>query len=516
MSEKAYDYNDTIEQVCELLQTATTPEAINELSAGFNRLSQDLTPPLFLFLRVDGPFLEIFEAILTNISFSALFSLLAAPDNRLIVSVVELTEKLLEPVTWDMIHEKFENFICLGLDHPHTKVKILVLNQFLRCNLLSGKFNPNYAPSIWECLIGDSNSNHVNLSLNVLIHLSSYKNCAKFIYTEESLAVIHDILAMDTSHRFRVYDIVANTIINSEDATSIFEKNDILSKFASEFKSNDSLIIVNALELLPKMTQNKTAADYFISQNILDLLSDFIKDPEILGVKYDFLRSFSLKTFSKLINSKGLDFISISNKYSFINTLSKHLDQSSDITLRITSITCLGILALNSDFLKHLDTEYEILDQFLQILQSATGDVKLESLRTFSCILEKNPPIDTKVDEINQKLFKKCFAFLLKTIINNIEDQAIASFSVIQKFILYTWSHNIVSQSQSFLSFLVEKSDFSLTLQDLKFSVITVITKNEKFLESIPEPFSGKLLLAANKNTKIESDAIPSVATLTI
>ncbi|KAJ2438400.1 hypothetical protein IWW46_004905, partial [Coemansia sp. RSA 2440] len=78
MSEKEYVKN--IKLICELLQSDPTPGVILKLRESFETLSKQLKA---------GPFLEVFEATLSNIPFSALFSLLAAPDNKLIVTVAE-------------------------------------------------------------------------------------------------------------------------------------------------------------------------------------------------------------------------------------------------------------------------------------------------------------------------------------------------------------------------------------------------------------------------------------------
>ncbi|KAJ2361023.1 hypothetical protein H4S01_005455, partial [Coemansia sp. RSA 2610] len=97
MPEKEYEAN--IKQICELLQSDPTPEVIQGLRDAFEALSKQLRA---------GPFLEVFETTLSNIPFSALFSLLAAPDNKLIVTVAGVTGLLLKPVTWPMVHQTFE------------------------------------------------------------------------------------------------------------------------------------------------------------------------------------------------------------------------------------------------------------------------------------------------------------------------------------------------------------------------------------------------------------------------
>ncbi|KAJ2499506.1 hypothetical protein GGI11_007953, partial [Coemansia sp. RSA 2049] len=109
MSDK--EYVATIKQICEFLQSDPTPDVIQGLRDSFSNLSMHLKA---------GPFLEVFETTISNIPFGALFSLLAAPDNKLIVSVADVTGQLLNPVTWTMVHQTFEDYIIQGLAHPHS------------------------------------------------------------------------------------------------------------------------------------------------------------------------------------------------------------------------------------------------------------------------------------------------------------------------------------------------------------------------------------------------------------
>ncbi|OMJ20213.1 hypothetical protein AYI69_g6302 [Smittium culicis] len=183
------DYNDTIKQICELLQSGTTPEAIKQLAEQFDMLS----------------------SFLTN-----------APDNKLIVSVVNVTEKLLDPVTWDMIQEKFD-------------------------------FSNEYPSYIWACLKEPIDSELVQETSKALLSLSNYENFTEKLFDESSMEVIKSVLNMDASHRYLVYDIFINSIIQFEDSASFYEKESLISQIPLDISSNDPLIVLNALELIPKV-----------------------------------------------------------------------------------------------------------------------------------------------------------------------------------------------------------------------------------------------------------------------
>ncbi|KAJ2692785.1 hypothetical protein H4R19_006097, partial [Coemansia spiralis] len=122
MSERGHAQD--IRVICDLLRSEPTADVIQALRVRFGNLSKHLKA---------GPFMEVFEAILASIPFSALFSLLTVPDNKLIVTVAGVTGQLLKPVTWPMVHETFEAYIVQALNHPHPAVKTLVLNQLLKC-----------------------------------------------------------------------------------------------------------------------------------------------------------------------------------------------------------------------------------------------------------------------------------------------------------------------------------------------------------------------------------------------
>ncbi|PVV04188.1 hypothetical protein BB560_001328 [Smittium megazygosporum] len=453
------DYKVAIDEACELLQSATTPEAIKELVKAFDKLSDYLT---------HGPFLEVFEAILTNIAFSTLFSLLAAPDNRLIVSVANLTQKLLEPVTWDMIHEKF--------GHPHPKVKLMVLSQILRCDLSTDQFDVDYSPAIWECLIGKDEDQHINMALN----LGSFENCVDFIYTQESISVIKKIMAIDYSHKFRVYDVIATSISNSDAVASVLIESNVLLSLVLDFSSSDPLAVSNCLNLLPKMTSSRTFCEYIASQNVFDVISGLMKTGEIDGVSYDFAKSFS-----------------------------------------ISAVQALGDIASDREVLKSLYQQKHLLNEYISLMDSAIEDLKLQCLSTFVAILEKPIPINSEIADINHTLFSKLnngdfLQTLLKNCSGVFDEEIFFSLKIIKYMIDYPWGYKELAQSQNFLNFLIEKSNLNSSLKELKFSIISFFVKHQDFEKMVPDPQASKLKTIASNDSHDVLETIPAVQAMNL
>ncbi|PWA03083.1 hypothetical protein BB558_000761 [Smittium angustum] len=485
MQSQENDYNQAIFDVCDLLQNATTPEAIKQLIEAFNKLTG--------FLKA-GPFLEIFEAILTNISFAALFSLLAAPDNRLIVSVVDLTERLLQPVTWDMIHEKFEEFIIIGLEHPHPR------------------FNPMYSTYIWSYLKGETDSELTTYASNVLNILSKYPKGIDELYTESSLTNIRSLLNMDTSHRFLVYEIMSSSILNSPNAVEYFKQEGLLEKFVAEFQNDDPLALINAMELVPVTCKSEDFSEYLVTTPILSKISHLISPGE---PEFDFLKSAALKTFSRLSDSKGLNYSQVCIEHSFFKKIVECMEQSNDTTLKLTTIECLGILGFNPDVLRFLSKEKLVINAFTSIFESSAGSARVECYKTLSCILEKTPPIEEDISEINHNIYisikgGNLLPILVRSSMEVFQDVSFSALSVLQKLGLYKWGQRELSQSQQFTNLILDTSRDSLFIKELKLSIASSIVASSSFLEMFPEDSALKLKrLASGKATE---SAAPQVA----
>ncbi|KAJ1642026.1 hypothetical protein LPJ64_006085 [Coemansia asiatica] len=471
------DYVKTIKQICELLRSDPTPEVINGLRESFEDLSKQLRA---------GPFLEVFETTLGNIPFAALFSLLAAPDNKLIVIVAEVTGQLLKPVTWSMVHQTFEDYIVQGLDHPHPVVKCLVLDQFLKCEQSSDPFSPQYGPHLWKCLSGKNDSDSTKTAKKALVHLFEIGMGIDYLLTSESIAVVRKLLAGSESQRFRIYDVMAAAIKKSDSAFEFFRQEGILDTFLSEAASGDILVSVNFYETVPKFCSSAVPFEYLVSTGVfskaLQCLIDAEKDK---GVTSSLMQVAVLKLFSRMVDVEGADAKTFLEKHAFVNELTNILESSeSSSELRSTAISCLGTIGNSPRALEYLTEEKKALAAFAEIYKSSLSHMRVECLQAIACIFGHSQTPSKEMSQACYELYMQLdngglLVSLTKEIMKGFEESCVAGFAVIQKMALHVWGIREISNHQNIVNFLLMRdASRGKNVQQWQFAVIQEIVRS--------------------------------------
>ncbi|KAJ2537319.1 hypothetical protein IWW43_000087 [Coemansia sp. RSA 1935] len=448
MSEKEYVKN--IKLICELLQSDPTPGVILKLRESFETLSKQLKA---------GPFLEVFEATLSNIPFSALFSLLAAPDNKLIVTVAEVTGQLLKPVTWPMVHQTFEEYIIQGLAHPHPVVKALVLRQFLKCEQ---KADPQ-----------------------VLTHLCDIGMAMDYLLSEESVSAIKTLLAGNESQRFRVYDVVAAAIKDSDSSFEFFRQEGIVDLLLKEGSAKDVLVAMNFYELVPTLCESSVPYEYIESagvfKNVLEQVQQAKTDDSVTS---SLLRLSALKLFSRMADAKGISPASFYGKYAIAPELAELVllpEPRSD--LKITAITCVGTIGNNPEALEYLASEKTALEALVTVYNTSIGQLRVECLRAIACIFGYSTTPSGAASQICYELYAKLddgkfLVGLTKEIMKGFEESCVAGLAVIQKLVHHAWGLHEIASYQNIVNFLLMRdSSRAKVAQQWQFSVIESIVK---------------------------------------
>ncbi|KAJ2142329.1 hypothetical protein IW136_001993 [Coemansia sp. RSA 678] len=451
MSEKEYVKN--IKLICELLQSDPTPGVILKLRESFETLSKQLKA---------GPFLEVFEATLSNIPFSALFSLLAAPDNKLIVTVAEVTGQLLKPVTWPMVHQTFEEYIIQGLAHPHPVVKALVLRQFLKCEQ---KADP--------------------LAKQVLTHLCDIGMAMDYLLSEESVSAIKTLLAGNESQRFRVYDVVAAAIKDSDSSFEFFRQEGIVDLLLKEGSAKDVLVAMNFYELVPTLCESSVPYEYIeaagVFKNVLEQVQQAKTDDSVTS---SLLRLSALKLFSRMADAKGISPGSFYRKYAIAPELAELVllpEPRSD--LKITAITCVGTIGNNPEALEYLASEKTALEALVTVYNTSIGQLRVECLRAIACIFGYSTTPSGAASQICYELYAKLddgkfLVGLTKEIMKGFEESCVAGLAVIQKLVHHAWGLHEIASYQNIVNFLLMRdSSRPKVAQQWQFSVIESIVK---------------------------------------
>ncbi|KAJ1771616.1 hypothetical protein IW140_001965 [Coemansia sp. RSA 1813] len=459
MSDK--EYVATIKQICELLQSDPTPDVIQGLRDSFANLSIHLK---------SGPFLEVFETTISNIPFAALFSLLAAPDNKLIVSVAEVTDQLLNPVTWSMVHQTFEEYIIQGLAHPHPT------------------FSAQYGPHIWKCLEGKSDTNATKLAKRVLIHLFNVGMATDHLFAKESLEVVNAILSGSESQRFRVYDVIAISAGKSDDIFVFLCQKGIIDTFVKEGDSDDILAVMNWHELLPILCASAAAYTYLDSLGIFSRLLQQLdlSDTEATIATDSLARVSALKLFSRMVDAPGIKPTEFFVKYDIAPVLGKFISpEGSEAELKSTAISCLGTIGNNTAALEHLAAEKTALDALVETYSRSIGQLRVECLQTIACIFGHAPQPTSTSSQACYELYSrlaqgKFLVSVTQEIMKGFEESCIAGFAVIQKMALHAWGVREIASYKTVVNFLLTRdSSRAKIAQQWQFSAVQAIAESK-------------------------------------
>ncbi|KAJ1840574.1 hypothetical protein LPJ70_004592 [Coemansia sp. RSA 2708] len=474
MPEKEYEAN--IKQICELLQSDPTPEVIQGLRDAFEALSKQLRA---------GPFLEVFETTLSNIPFSALFSLLAAPDNKLIVTVAGVTGLLLKPVTWPMVHQTFEEYIIQGLAHPHPVVKSLVLRQFLKCEEKTDPFSPQYGPHIWKCLEGKGESDATRLGKQVLVHLCKIGMSMDYLLSDESMSVVRLLLSGNETQRFRVYDVVAAAIGESDSAFEFFRQEGIVDMLVKEGDARDVLVAMNFYELVPTLCESSVPYEYLEAAGVFsDALKQVYKAKDDDSVTSSLMRLSALKLFSRMADAQGISPAKFYERHAIVPELGELVllpEPGSD--LKATAITCVGTIGNNAEALGYLATEKTALAALVTAYNSSFGHLRVECLRAITCIFGYSTTPSGAASQACYELYAqldegKFLVGLTKEIMKGFEESCVAGLAVIQKMALHAWGLHEIASYQNIVNFLLMRDSARVkTAQQWQFAVVESIVK---------------------------------------
>ncbi|OMH78469.1 26S proteasome non-ATPase regulatory subunit 5 [Zancudomyces culisetae] len=330
-----------------------------------------------------------------------------------------------------MIHEKFDEYIPSGLEHPHPEVKCMVLEQFTRCVLAEGQYNTEYSGHIW-----------------------------------------------------RIYQILDNTITHTDAYMAQFLIDQgFIDTFFADLKSTDFLAAMAALDLVPSFGESLTIFKYMEEQGVLDEISKLMNPA---SEHPSFVKASAFKTFSRFSEYSGSAFVDLCKSYPYMDYLEKYLDQSGDTTLKINALVCMGISGSDPAVLKLLCEDKKAVDKLIELCTYSAGDVKLESLRTLSCLFEKSEP-QGETSDANFNIYMQIdngglLSSLVKNCKQGIPELTIACLSVLKNICLYRWGQREVSLSSSVFEYLLAKNQSEdYNVRKWKHTIVSSIVHHQDF-----------------------------------
>ncbi|KAJ2579066.1 26S proteasome non-ATPase regulatory subunit 5, partial [Coemansia sp. RSA 1797] len=128
-----------------------------------------------------------------------------------------------------------------------------------------------------------------------------------YLLSEESVSAIKTLLAGNESQRFRVYDVVAAAIKDSDSSFEFFRQEGIVDLLLKEGSAKDVLVAMNFYELVPTLCESSVPYEYIESagvfKNVLEQVQQAKTDDSVTS---SLLRLSALKLFSRMADAKGI------------------------------------------------------------------------------------------------------------------------------------------------------------------------------------------------------------------
>ncbi|KAK4325454.1 hypothetical protein Pmani_003981 [Petrolisthes manimaculis] len=200
------------------------------------------------------------EGLHTNVQLDPLFDSFNSSDGEQVELAVEVMGHLLPHVSPQEVVERFNGELLRGLQHPHEKVRSLVLKQVLQCaeteaGVASVRSHHNLLIAVIRSL-GDKSLGVVKVGNNTLVALCRQNNGLNAVFSNESITVLEEVMARSDSCRFNVYEFIVCVCLLGETALSVASNSGLLDRLIAEVTTGDILTQLNALELLTPLALN--------------------------------------------------------------------------------------------------------------------------------------------------------------------------------------------------------------------------------------------------------------------
>ncbi|XP_071538494.1 26S proteasome non-ATPase regulatory subunit 5 [Panulirus ornatus] len=189
-----------------------------------------------------------------NLELNALFDSFNSSDSEQVELAVDVLGQLLPFVSAIEVVERFSAELLRGLDHPHEKVRSLVLKQVLTCagsesGVVTVITNHTLLLSVVRS-IGDKSLGVVKTAISALTKICSQDVGLNATFSSESVTVMQEVMAMSDSCRFCIYEFMVQVCLLGNMSLGVVSNSGLLDRLTTEVTTGDVLTQLNALELI--------------------------------------------------------------------------------------------------------------------------------------------------------------------------------------------------------------------------------------------------------------------------
>ncbi|KAG2216048.1 hypothetical protein INT45_001560 [Circinella minor] len=433
---------------------------------------------------------SIFETIpLSN--FYMLFGIAEGSNEEEELNKVtcQVIQKLLQPFTFDIIHSDENNmtFLLQGLNHFSSDIRYLSLIQVEKClNSTIQTMDQVAHSNLFTFLlttIAFRETQTANKAVDITSKIGS--KFPKVIFSDNS-SFIQNLLTINETVRFRVYELIVRVAGSSNQAFELAENSGLLNGFINEIQSTDTLVALNAIEILRQIAITPNGFTFLEKSKLLDYLISSIDIQDNNDTTIILKKSAIFLLLGQLAQNEEIQFEPIEQKYHYLEKLQQHLDNDhTNKEILISVIGSIGLIGSNKEGL-YLLHNTPLLDTFFDMFQTSSGDMKAEFLLSLTKLMSvrgEDPAVEQMTRQIYEGMNGRPTTLdnLIQIAKQPVENIRIAAFSCIKSIASHLWGRQEMVRNEPILGYLVDRTtEHSLEGQRWKYDIIeTLITAND-------------------------------------
>ncbi|KAI9499712.1 26S proteasome non-ATPase regulatory subunit 5 [Zychaea mexicana] len=451
--------------------TSTVREKINALSS-FSQSLHDVT-------------LDQAQSVFATVSlanFYMLFGVVEGSDdeeelNRVLCEVIR---KLLDPFTYDMIAGDENNmmFLIQGLNHFSPDIRYLSLLQVERCLNSTDQTIDQVARSNVFTFVLATIAFQQTQTANKAVDIAAKISCkAPDVLFTQNAAILRNLLGTNETVRFRVYELIVRVAGSSSRAFEIGEASGMFNGIINEVQSTDTLVALNAIEILRQIADTPAGLAFLEKSNLLGHLSSSLDIGDDNDTAVILTKSATILFFSQLAHNQEIQFEPIERKYKYLDKLQRRLDDDDTNKEILTAVIgSIGLVGSTAQGLGLLQNTSSLLNKFMGLFQTTAGDLKVEFLHSLSKLISVrgDPAAEHMTRQVYEAMDGRPTTLdnLVQTAKQPVDDIRVAAFTCINSIASHIWGRQEMVRNEHILGYLVDRTaEHTVEGQRWKFTI---------------------------------------------
>lgn len=435
----------------------------------------------------DGEFLPA----LSQLNIMDIFGCLQSLEPTQVQVTCSVLEKILKRLPVDVFHE-LSSYIELGLQHPDPIVIVLSLHQVQRCCRESSTLPLILAPTMFHLvtqLLGHESLEVVKVVHSILVSLCAESKTRSVVLGDQQrdgfIGDLRGLLGGNSTVRYRIYELLVEVAMTSEDAFKDVVETGILIQLVRELEGEDFLVKLNCIEMLIRLQSSPAGCVFLEESNAIKGLHDILiarKDGNLL---LDILTPGVLKFFCNIPSSSLSSLLDklVSTYPMFMSAMHEGVQQPNcphwGVAVDVIGVFGSTASGRNALLLHPPSTERSVglLGTYVASLQT---DQRTRCLDSLCLLLSCNST--PKEIAVSQELYHKLGPNITHNVFSLIRQPFPAERQSGLKFLdtlaSVSWGRESIKQTGGVLEYLLNrKSALGKVEKDLKYDIVTKLVK---------------------------------------